>query len=278
MMISEKVIGFIGGGQMGEAIFSGIVASGKVKAADVHVTDINEGRLEQLREKYGVTTHLNDAANTGALEVVKAADVVVFAVKPQFARPVLEAVSGAFTPKQLVVSIMGGITLDYLAAFFPQNPVLRVMPNTPMLVRKGIAGIAANQLAQGEYADLGVEMFDLVGRSYLLPENLIDPLTSVSGCSPAFAYLFIEAMADGGVEKGLPRDLAIQLAAQALAGSAEMVLQTGKHPAQLKDGVCSPGGSTIAGVHALERGGFRAAVMNAVTESCDKMIEVGKKA
>ena len=277
-MISEKTIGFIGGGMMGEAIFSGIVASGKVKAADIHVTDLNGARLDQLRETYGVSTHLNDSANTGALEVVKAADVVVFAVKPQFARSVLEGVAETFRPGQLVISIMGGITLDYLAGFFPRNPVLRVMPNTPMLVRKGIAGIAANALAQGEYAQLGVELFELVGRAYLLPENLIDPLTSVSGCSPAFAYLFIEAMADGGVEKGLPRDLAIQLAAQALAGSAEMVLQTGRHPAQLKDSVCSPGGSTIAGVHALERGGFRAAVMNAVTESCDRMIEVGKKA
>ena len=152
------------------------------------------------------------------------------------------------------------------------------MPNTPMLVRRGIAGIAAGAHASEADSALGVELFNLVGMSYLLPENLIDPLTSVSGCSPAFAYLFIEAMADGGVEKGLPRDMAIRLAAQALAGSAEMVLQTGKHPAELKDSVCSPAGSTIVGVHALERGAFRNTVMNAVTESCDKMIEVGKKA
>ena len=277
-MIEQKRIGFIGGGQMCEAIFSGMVASGQVAAGDVLITDISAPRLEQLEKEYGVGTTLNDGANAGALQVIQKSDIVVFAVKPQFARPLLQAVAGAFAPTQLVVSIMGGITLDFLAEFFPKNPVLRVMPNTPMLVRKGIAGIAANQLAEGDYAQLGVEMFNLVGRAYLLPENLIDPLTSVSGCSPAFAYLFIEAMADGGVEKGLPRQMAIELAAQALAGSAEMVLQTGKHPAQLKDSVCSPAGSTIVGVHALERGNFRATVMNAVTESCDKMIEVGKKA
>ena len=277
-MISGKKIGFIGGGQMCEAIFSGMVASGQVAAGDVLITDISAPRLEQLEKEYGVGTTLNDGANAGALQVIQKSDIVVFAVKPQFARPLLQAVAGAFAPTQLVVSIMGGITLDFLAEFFPKNPVLRVMPNTPMLVRKGIAGIAANQLAEGDYAQLGVEMFNLVGRAYLLPENLIDPLTSVSGCSPAFAYLFIEAMADGGVEKGLPRQMAIELAAQALAGSAEMVLQTGQHPAQLKDNVCSPAGSTIVGVHALERGNFRATVMNAVTESCDKMIEVGKKA
>ena len=117
-----------------------------------------------------------------------------------------------------------------------------------------------------------------MGISYLLPERLIDPLTSISGCGPAFAYLMIEAMADGGVENGLPREMAIQLAAQTLTGSAEMVLQTGRHPAALKDSVCSPGGSTIAGVHALEDGGFRAAAINAVTKSCERMIEVGKKA
>ena len=277
-MISEKTIGFIGGGQMCEAIFSGAVASGVVKPENICITDVSAPRLDDLRERFGIGTCLNDGENSGALQVVERSDIVVFAVKPQYARPVLEAVCGRFSPEQLVISIMGGVTLDFLAEFFPRNPVLRVMPNTPMLVRKGIAGIAANALAEGACAELGKELFDLVGISYLLPESLIDPLTSVSGCSPAFAYLFIEAMADGGVEKGLPREMAIRMAAQALAGSAEMVLQTGRHPAQLKDSVCSPAGGTIAGVHALERGGFRAAVMDAVTESCDRMIEVGKKA
>ena len=277
-MIETKKIGFIGGGQMGGAIFSGIVNSGVVPANQVYITDINAQRLAEIKEQYGINTFVNDSENTGALEVIRNADIVVFAVKPQYARPLLTAVSKSFRPEQLVVSIMGGITLSFLGEFFPNNPYLRVMPNTPMQVRKGIAGIAAGPLATKEYCDLGVEMFNLVGMSYLLPENLIDPLTSVSGCSPAYAYMFIEAMADGGVEKGLPRDMAIRLAAQALAGSAEMVLQTGKHPGELKDSVCSPAGSTIVGVHALERGAFRNTVINAITESCDKMIEVGKKA
>lgn len=277
-MIEQKRIGFIGGGQMGEAIFSGVLASGLVKPEQVSVTDVSAERLDTLGKKYGVFTAVNDGANSGARVVIERSDIVVFAIKPQYARPMLTAVSGAFSPAQLVISIMGGITLGFLEEFFPQNPVLRVMPNTPMLVRRGIAGIAAGAHASEADSALGVELFNLVGMSYLLPENLIDPLTSVSGCSPAFAYLFIEAMADGGVEKGLPHDMAIRLAAQALAGSAEMVLQTGKHPAELKDSVCSPAGSTIVGVHALERGGFRNTVMNAVTESCDKMIEVGKKA
>ena len=263
---------------MCEAIFSGIVASGEVPAEHIFITDINPTRLAHLRSTYGVVTVENDSNNSGAKTVIASSDILVFAVKPQFARAILGDIHSCIPTRTLIVSIMGGITLEFLHEYFPKNPVLRVMPNTPMLVRKGIAGIAANNNATKEHTDLGQEMFNLVGISYLLPESLIDPLTSVSGCSPAFAYLFIEAMADGGVEKGLPRAMAIQLAAQALAGSAEMVLQTGKHPAELKDSVCSPGGSTIVGVHTLERGSFRATVMNAVIESCDKMIEVGRKA
>lgn len=278
-MISEKKIGFIGGGQMGGAIYSGMIASGKVKGEHVLVADPHADRLAKAHEVYGIKTFVNDKATNAALkEMIPEADILVFAIKPQFARELMMEVKEVIRKDQLIVSIMGGVTLDSLGEYLPENPILRVMPNTPMMVCKGVAGIAANGNATQEHKDLGIEMFNLVGKSYLLPENLIDPLTSVSGCSPAFAYLFIEAMADGGVEKGLPRQMALELAAQALAGSAEMVLQTGKHPGQLKDEVCSPGGSTIVGVHALERGGFRAAVMNAVTESCDKMMEVGKKA
>lgn len=277
-MLTNHVIGFIGGGQMAEAIFSGMLASGQVKPENFRATVVKETRRAQLEEQYGFPVYLNDGQNKGAQKVIEESDIVVFAVKPQVARSLLANLCGIFRPEQLVISIMGGITLSYLADFFPGNPVLRVMPNTPMLVRKGIAGIAANDLASKEAQELGLEMFNLVGRAYLLPESLIDPLSSVSGCSPAFVYMFIEAMADGGVEKGLPRELALELAAQAVAGSAEMVLQTGKHPAQLKDSVCSPAGSTIVGVHALERGGFRNAVMDAISQSCDRMIEVGKKA
>ncbi|RPF48969.1 pyrroline-5-carboxylate reductase [Hydrogenoanaerobacterium saccharovorans] len=277
-MLENKKIGFIGGGQMCEAIFSGIVASKIVPPQSICITDVNADRLSCLAEKYGVNTIVNTPDAAGAKQVIAQSDIVVFSVKPQYARSILQVVSSSFQPNQLIISIMGGITLEYLEEFFPANPVLRVMPNTPMLVQKGIAGISAGSKALKEHCDLGIELFNLVGISYLLPENLIDPLTSVSGCSPAFAYMFIEALADGGVEKGLPREMAIKLAAQALAGSAEMVLQTGTHPAILKDNVCSPGGGTIAGVRALEKGAFRATVMDAVDASCARMIEVGKKA
>ena len=277
-MLENKTIGFIGCGQMGGAILSGALASGKVDAGKVFVTTRSAERLSTLEQEYGVHTVVNDGENSGAKAVFRQCDAVILAVKPQYARPILEAVRGDARPGQLVISILGGVTLALLGEFFPENPCLRVMPNTPMQVRQGVAGIAANARAGQAEQDFAVALFSLVGEAFLLPENLMDALTSVSGCGPAYAYLFIEAMADGAVEKGLPRAMAQRLAAQTLAGSAQMVLQTGKHPGELKDSVCSPAGGTIAGVHALERGAFRNTVMNAVTESCDRMIEVGKKA
>ncbi len=275
--IEAKKIGFIGAGQMGEAIFSGAIKNG-ISPSNIFITDVSFERLEHLKEKYDINALTNDASYYGACQVIKNCDVVIFAVKPQFGRELLANVKEAFTSDKLAISIMGGITLAFLEEHLPNIPVLRVMPNTPMLVCKGIAGIAAGKYATAELSALGVELFNKVGMAYLLPEGLIDPLTSVSGCSPAFVYMFIEALADGGVEKGLPRNMAIKLAAQAVSGAAEMVLQTNTHPGVLKDNVCSPGGGTIAGVHALERGSFRGTVMNAVEASCERMIEVGKKA
>lgn len=277
-MIETKTIGFIGGGQMCEAIFSGALESGVVSPNDITIADINTERLAYLKNKYGVNIAENKKENEAAINLAKKCDILLLAIKPQFARPLLAAIQGKNRKEQLIVSIMGGVSLSFLHEFFPKNPVFRVMPNTPMLVRKGIAAVSSNSLVCEKQQILVKELFNLVGETYFLDEKLMDAQTSVGGCSPAFAYLFIEALADGGVEKGLPRDMALKMAAQALAGAAEMVLQTGKHPAQLKDSVTSPGGGTIAGVHALETAGFRAAIMDAVVESCDRMIEVGKKA
>ncbi|MDD3430036.1 MAG: pyrroline-5-carboxylate reductase [Oscillospiraceae bacterium] len=277
-MLKEKKLGFIGGGQMCEAIFSGAVNSGAVSAGNIAITDTTQSRLDYLKEKYSVNVCLNHADGSGAKAVIEASDIIVLSVKPQFAREVLTSVKASFTAHKLVISIMGGVTLAFLQEFMPHTPVVRVMPNTPMMVRKGAAGIALGENAAVYHGELVQELFNSVGISFILPEKLIDPLTALSGCGPAFAYMFIEALADGGVEYGLPRALALQLAAQTLAGSAEMVLQTKQHPGELKDKVCSPGGGTIAGVHSLEKDAFRGSVINAVEASCQRMIEVGKKA
>lgn len=276
-MLENKKLGFIGGGQMCEAIFSGILKSKTVDKTQIAITDINTQRLTFLEKTYGISVILNDAHNNGGKQVAENCDCLILAVKPQFVSEAVAGLDALLRPGQLVLSIMGGIPLSFLEEKFPRNPVIRVMPNTPMLVQKGIAGVAPGQLAKEEDKQLTKEIFAVLGSVHFVPEKLIDPLTGLSGCGPAFAYMFIEALSDGGVEKGLPRDMALQLAAQTLAGAAEMVLQTGKHPGPLKDSVTSPGGGTIAGVHALESGAFRATVMNAVTQSCERMEEIAKQ-
>lgn len=276
-MLENKRIGFIGGGQMCEAILRGALDSGKVKPASLHVTDVSEERLAYLAEEYGVETVLNGPDEGGVSSLASKMDLLVLALKPQFAGPVLPLAAKAAAPGLPVFSIMGGVDLATLEAHF-RGPVVRAMPNTPAQVRRGSTGIAAGRKAREEDMALAEELFSLVGSVYRLPENLIDPLTGLSGCGPAFASLFIEALADGGVEQGLPRHMALKLAAETLAGTADMMLQTGRHPALLKDAVTSPGGGTIAGVHALESGGFRAAVMDAVGRACERMTELGRQA
>lgn len=277
--MNEKNIGFLGGGQMCEAIFSGILKKNARSAEQIFITDINADRLTQLHDKYGVNTVCNDAEGNGVKQVLKSCDTVVLSVKPQFAEALLKNVKESMQSRHLIISIMGGVPLNRLYALVgDQTRLIRVMPNTPMLVGKGSAGITAGETALPADIDLAKELFCCLGSVYELPEKLIDPLTGLSGCGPAYAYMFIEALADGGVQRGLPRATAQKLAAETLAGAAEMVLQTGKHPGELKDNVCSPGGGTIAGVYALEQGGFRGTVISAVEEACKRMEEVGKKA
>lgn len=272
--LQQKHVGFIGGGHMAEAILSGLLDAGTLSPQQVTVSDTSLARLEALRERYGVAALHNDAeTNAAAAQLAEQSDILFLCVKPQFARPVFSAAGPAAGEDTLVVSIVGGATLDTLGQFF-KGPVLRVMPNTPMQVRTGVAGIAPSANCAEADVALAVELFSALGKAYTLPEQLIDPLTGISGCGPAYCYLFIEALADGGVAAGLPREMALSLAAQTLTGAARMVLETGTHPARLKDEVCSPGGGTIAGVRALEEGGFRGVVMDAVDAGIRRMQEL----
>lgn len=271
----DRTVSFIGGGQMAEAIFSGLLREGKVSADRLMVTDVSAARLEDLETRYHVKTVLNDEKGLGALHAADC-DVLFLCVKPQMARAVLDKLTPALT-SQLVISIMGGITLEFLEGQLP-GAVIRVMPNTPMFVGCGAAGLVRGSRATKEDLAVAVDLFSAVGRTYVCDERMLDALTAISGCGPAFVYQFIEALADGGVEKGLPRAVAQELAAQTVMGAGKMVLESGKHPGQLKDSVCSPGGGTIAGVKALEQRAFRGAVMDAVDAAYERMIEVGKKA
>lgn len=274
-MLKNKKICFIGGGQMSQAIFSGLILAGAVLPGNIFVVDVDESRLAFLSREYKLKTALNNSKNTAACKMAKNCDITILALKPLFAQSVLKDLGASFGQGSTVISIMGAVQLKTLQAAMPQTAVLRVMPNTPMLVGKGCAAIAPGKNADENHLALCRAIFNALGTSAVLPEELMNAFTAVGGCGPAFAYLFIEALADGGVKQGLARGLATEVAAQTLLGAAQMVLQTKTHPAQLKDNVCSAGGGTIAGVQALEKAAFRGTVMQAVEDSKKRMDELG---
>lgn len=273
-----KKIGFIGGGQMGEAIIKGIINARLCIAEDIYVMDILDSRLEYLKENLHIVNSSSDRG-TGYDYLINNCDIIILAVKPQSLKEVLESINNCkWDERHMIISIVGGAKTSIIEKYLEQIPVVRVIPNTPMLVNIGASGLALGKNAVQQHGELALYIFKALGVAYLVPEALIDPITSVSGCGPAYIYMLIEAMADGGVEMGLTRDMSQTLAAQTVMGAAKMVLETGDHPGKLKDKVCSPGGSTIAGVRALEQGGFRGIVMNAIEAGKVRMEEVGKKA
>lgn len=252
-------IGFIGSGKMGSALMRGIVNAELATAAQIVASDVDAEARAKLKKDLGVTV-----VNSN-VEVVQSCDVVLLAVYPQVVLSVLPEIAGVVTDSHLIVSIAAGITtgqlLDGLGA---SRRVARVMPNTPALVQSGAAAFCMAGGASDADAGFVARLFGVVGRAWQVDERHLDAVTGLSGSGPAFVFMMIEALSDGGVRMGLPRRIATDLAAQTVLGAARMVLETGLHPGQLKDQVASPGGTTIAGIHALERGGLRAACINAV--------------
>ena len=259
--------GFIGCGNMGGALARALAKTTK----DILLSDYDVSKAITLAEEIGCRVGTNE-------EVVSSCDRVFVAVKPQMAQAVLGALLPLLqTHKPLLISMAAGLTTDKIETFAGGNlPVIRIMPNTPAGIGKGLIMYCKNKLVtDADVADFVSDMRH-AGTLDALDEKYIDAGTSVSGCGPAFMYLFLEALADGGVACGLPRDKAMLYAATTMAGAAEMVLQSGKHPGELKDAVCSPGGSTIMGVKALEDHGLRAAAINAVMAAFEKNKELGK--
>ena len=266
-------LAFIGGGQMAFALAQGFIRGGVLDASRIRVSEPVAAQRERLTEALGVVT-----AATAA-EVISGANVVVLATKPQVMGVVLADVAKSLDPRTLVVSIAAGVSIATMEAALGANArVVRTMPNTPALVGSAATGIARGSHATDGDHEIVTTLFDAVGASVVVGEALLDAVTGLSGSGPAYVYLFIEALADGGVRSGLPRDAAMRLAAQTVLGSAQMVLETKKHPGELKDMVTSPGGTTIAGVHALEQAGFRGAVINAVKAATDRSAELGAAA
>jgi pyrroline-5-carboxylate reductase len=249
-------LGFIGAGAMGGALLRGLLAAGRVKVEELVFCDPDPKRQQEM-EKLGI-----EAAQDNA-EVMHS-PVVVLAVKPQILKNVLEEIREFIRPGHLVISIAAGVPLAVLEEALPDGRVIRAMPNAPLMVQAGMTALAPGSRATPEDLDLALDLFRAVGRAEVVQESLMDAVTALSGSGPAFVAVFLEALADGAVKMGLPRILAMEFATQTVLGTALLLLEKNLHPGLLKDLVTSPGGTTIHGLHALEQGAFRAAVISAI--------------
>ena len=258
-------IGFIGLGNMASAMIGGILKKNLYSPEDLIGADKSEEEVKRAAETFHIHT------TTDNIEVAEAADVLILAVKPQFFEGMIAEIKGAVGEDKLVISIAPGKTMEWLMDHFGKEmKLVRCMPNTPALVGEGCTGFCTYSMVTEEEQETARKILESFGKAYPVPENLMDTVVGVSGSSPAYVFMFIEAMADEAVAEGMPRALAYEFAAQAVLGSAKMVLETGKHPGELKDMVCSPAGTTIQAVKVLEEKGFRAAVMDAMDACIEK--------
>ncbi len=256
---------------MATALARGLVRAEFCAASQILVYDPSPAALARFADAVGA---VRSAAGNG--QAIERADIVLLAVKPQQLTEVAEEIRTTLTARHLVVSIAAGVPMAKLCAWFGTERVVRVMPNTPCLVGKGVSAFSLGPLATPEDAQIVERMMGSVGLALRVDERLLDCVTGLSGSGPAYVYLLIEALADGGVRVGLPRQTALALAAHTLRGAAEMVLAEGEHPAVLKDRVTSPGGTTIAGLQVLEQRGVRAAMMAAVVAATERAREMGR--
>lgn len=267
----QKPVGISGGGNMGEALIAGLTQSRLLLAQEVLFFEPRPERREFLKQKYGVVPMKDNR------ELIKEAKIIVLAVKPQSVPEVMSEISPLANPSQLLISICAGVALDYLQSFFsfPMR-MIRAMPNTPALIQKGATALAASPSAKPEDISAAEKIFGALGITVVVQESQMDAVTGLSGSGPAYIFAIIEALAAGGVKEGLPQDVALALTTQTVLGSAYMVQATGKHPAALRDQVCTPGGTTMAGLYAMEEGGFRLALMNAVIAATRRSKELGE--
>ncbi len=267
-----QYIGMIGTGNMGSAILRGIVDAGYIRASMINAYDTSSKRLRELEEDIPGINIASDCR-----EVADKSDLIIIAVKPIYFQGVIDEIKNNLNGKA-VLSIAAGWTVDMLSKALTGTGAtyMRVMPNTPALVGEGMTALCDDSTFSKEDFNYAKGIFDSIGKTRILPERLFDGVVAISGSSPAYVYMMIEAMADAGVREGLPRVYAYEMAAQSVLGSALMVLSSGTHPAALKDAVCSPGGTTIEAVEELERKGFRAAIMDAMKVCAQKNREMSK--
>jgi pyrroline-5-carboxylate reductase len=271
-VLSERKIGFIGAGNMAEALIRGLLESKTVDAARITASDVMPARLDFMETTYRINTTTDNA------ELVSEADILVLAVKPQVAGQVLADIASHTNDTKLIISIVAGLTVATMRAALGSGPrIVRTVPNTPVFVGEGMVALATDGPARKEDYDAAAAIFQPVARIVTVEEKHMDAAIGVSGSGPAYGFLIIEALSDGGVKMGLPRPIALELAAQTLLGAAKMCLESGKHPGELKDMVTSPGGTTIAALHKLEAAGVRSGLMDAVEAATRRSAELGRQ-
>jgi pyrroline-5-carboxylate reductase len=269
--LKNKCLGFVGAGNMTEAMIRGIIQNQVVLPDQILASDISVERREHLSRTFDIRTETDNRS------LVDQSGVIFLAVKPQAVPAVLKDICPTMGPEKLLISIAAGVPIHALSAGLPKGPrIIRTMPNTAVTVMEGAMAIASDSPARPEDLETVETLFRPIGRTVRIEEKLIDAVTGLSGSGPAYVFMMLEALADGGVKVGLPRDVAETLAAQTLMGSAKMFLETRLNPGALKCMVTSPGGTTIAGIHELEKGGVRASLMNAVEAATKRSVELGK--
>ena len=270
-MATSLTIGFLGAGKMATALARGFIRAEIVFPREIIASDLSEVARAAFTKETGAKTTASSA------DVLHFANVLVLAVKPDQVAAVLAEQRGNFTNEHLLISIAAGVTLAKMEAAVPAGTrVIRVMPNTPALVGEAAAAFALGKSATAADGELAKKLLSAVGIAFQVKESLLDAVTGLSGSGPAYVYQFIEALSDGGVAAGLPRDIATKLAAQTVLGAAKMVLETGQHPGALKDQVTSPGGTTIEGLYELEKGKLSGVVMSAVRAATEKSKKLGQ--
>ncbi len=265
-------LGAIGGGVMGEALISRLIAQKVYPAQEVLVSEPQAQRRDFLQQQYQIQVSADNR------DAAAASEVLLLAVKPQVLDAIVASLGSRTEVKSqpLVISVLAGVPLKKLEAAFPEQPIIRAMPNTPATVGAGMSAIASGRIVETHHISLAKSIFKAVGEVVEVPESLMDAVTGLSGSGPAYVAMAIEALADGGVAAGLPRAIAAKLALQTVLGTAQLLQESGLHPAQLKDRVTSPGGTTIAGVAALEKAGCRSALIEAVLAAYRRSQELGK--
>lgn len=267
----NKTIGFIGSGNMGSAMIGGIIASGLLPASQIIASAKTQATLDRLEESYHISTTLSN------VEVANKSAIIFLAVKPFLYESVIKEIRDIVSDEQIIVAIAAGQSIERMESLFAKKvKLIRTMPNTPAMVLEAMSAVSPNENVTSEDLSMILSIMESFGKAEIVPESLMDAVTGVSGSSPAYVYMFIEAMADAAVNDGMPRAQAYKFAAQSVLGAAKMVLETGKHPGQLKDAVCSPGGTTIAAVAKLEEGGLRSTVIRAQNACTAKSKDMSK--